>query len=199
MDRLPGLFLKTTLPLNLSNDCLTSCSCDEHFSINAMLAQLQMARLNELHCDRLPYRIEMNDHFEVYTRAPCVDHGDASHRTTAVTKSITSAIITRNKFNMQSITVVSSSILSDRNLQIRTRHRYTTVNNACMRPASLRTNTKIDGRYHRFTAYSAIYAILDINWNKWQALHLLVDEIGSQGKVAGSAVEYDTKDTTRTT
>jgi hypothetical protein len=57
----------------------------------------------------------------------------------------------------------------------------------------------MDDRYHRFTAHSAIYAILELNWNKWQALHLLVDEIGSQGKVAGSAVKYDTKDTTRTT
>lgn len=65
-----------------------------------MIAQLRMESFNRLHRDRLPDRIEMDDHFEIYTRAPSVDYGNDSYLTTAVTTSIVSAIITRNKFNM---------------------------------------------------------------------------------------------------
>ena len=57
------------------------------------------------------------------------------------------------------------------------RHKYTTVNTARVRPASLGVNTKIDDGYIHFTVDRAIDAMLEINGNKWQALHLLVNGI----------------------
>jgi hypothetical protein len=136
-----------------------------------------MANLNQINCDRLPDEIEVDEHFEIYTRTSSESHGNTWHGTTALVTSVASANITRNEFNTHSIAVLSLSIPPGGSLQLKIRHKYTTVNTARVRPASLGVNSKIDDGYIHFTVDRAIDAMLEINGNKWQALHLLVNGI----------------------
>lgn len=136
-----------------------------------------MASLNHIDRDRLPAGFEVDERFQIHTRLASVGHENDWCAITAVTTTVASANITRNEFDTHSIAVASLSIPPGQSLEFKIRYNYTKVDAAVVRPASFGINTKIsDGRIG-FTLDRAVDVMLEMNGDKWQALHLLVNEI----------------------
>ncbi|KAH6616385.1 glycoside hydrolase family 28 protein [Boeremia exigua] len=136
-----------------------------------------MTSLNHIDRDRLPAGFKVDENFQIRTRVAGVGHETDWHAITAVTTTVASVNITRNEFNTHNIAVASLSISPGQSLEFKIRYDCSKVDAAVIRPASFGIYTKIDDGCIGFTLDRAVDVMLEINGDKWQALHLLVNEI----------------------
>lgn len=84
--------------------------------------------------------------------------------------------LTRNEFNIHPITV-SSLDYNQGPLEVRVQYNAGAVQSASIRPRSLGIETLVQGDVISFTLEQHVDLMLEINNDKWQALHLLTNEI----------------------
>jgi hypothetical protein len=152
------------------------CAIEIRYS-EVTTAYLQMASLNHIDRERLPAGYEADERFQIHTRVAGVGYENDWQVITAVTTTVASANITRNELNTHCIAVASLSIPPGKSLEFKIRYNYTKVDAAVIRPASFEIHTKIDDGCIEYTLDRAIDVMLEINGDKWQALHLLVNEM----------------------
>lgn len=84
--------------------------------------------------------------------------------------------LTRNEFNIHPITI-SSLDYSQGPLEVRAQYKGGAIKSASIRPKSLGIETTVEGDVISFTIDRHVDLMLEINNDKWQALHLLTNEI----------------------
>ncbi|KAK2596407.1 hypothetical protein N8I77_013298 [Diaporthe amygdali] len=93
--------------------------------------------------------------------------------------------LTRNQFNLYPITI-SSLDYNQGPLEVRAQYKAGVVHSALIRPISLGIEATIDGDVIGFTLNRHVDLILEINNDKWQALHLLTNEIDTNAPTKDS-------------
>ncbi|PSN61191.1 pectin lyase-like protein [Corynespora cassiicola Philippines] len=92
---------------------------------------------------------------------------------------------TRNQFNVHPLTV--SSLDYDQGpLEVRAQYKAGAVHSASIRPISLEIPTTIEGDVISFKLDRHVDLMLEINDDKWQALHLLTNEIDHEAPTEDS-------------
>ena len=84
--------------------------------------------------------------------------------------------LTRNDFNLHPFTV-SSLDYTEGPLEVRAQYKTGAVHSALIRPVSLGIEATVEGDVISFTLDRHVDLMLEINNDKWQALHLLTNEI----------------------
>ncbi|POS72016.1 hypothetical protein DHEL01_v209588 [Diaporthe helianthi] len=84
--------------------------------------------------------------------------------------------LARSEFNIHPITI-SSLDYSQAPLEVQVQYHAGTVQSASIRPTSLGIKTLVQGDVISFTLERHVDLMLEINDDKWQALHLLTNEI----------------------
>lgn len=84
--------------------------------------------------------------------------------------------LTRNEFNLYPITI-SSLDYNQGPLEVRAQYGAGVVQSATIRPTSLGIEATVEGDIISFTLDRHVDLMLEINNDKWQALHLLTNEI----------------------
>lgn len=84
--------------------------------------------------------------------------------------------LTRNQFNLHPITI-SSLDYTQGPLEVRAQYNAGEVQFATIRPLSLGIETLVEGNVISFTLERHVDLMLEVNNDKWQALHLLTNEI----------------------
>ncbi|KAL1849338.1 hypothetical protein Daus18300_013311 [Diaporthe australafricana] len=84
--------------------------------------------------------------------------------------------LTRGQFNLHPITI-SSLDYTQGPLEVRAQYNAGAVHSATVRPLSLGIETLVEGNVISFTLERHVDLMLQVNNDKWQALHLLTNEI----------------------
>jgi hypothetical protein len=139
-----------------------------------------MTILNHIAKDRLPHGLSINESFEIQCRTLGSEEENSWMSVTAITTYVASANITRNEFDTHAIAVASVSIPHGRSIEFKIRYNLADVHVATVRPASLGTCATIDDGHVGFTLERAVDVMLEINNDKWRALHILINEIDTE-------------------
>ncbi|KAH7075314.1 glycoside hydrolase family 28 protein [Paraphoma chrysanthemicola] len=139
-----------------------------------------MAVLTHIDENRLPTGLTVDVHFEVQARISGQSEETEWSSITAVTTNAACANITRNEFDTHAIAVASLSLPPGGSLDFRIRYNHTELKAAAIRPASLGIQTVIQDGCVYFALDRAVDVMLEMNNDKWQALHLLVNEVESE-------------------
>ncbi|KAJ8116390.1 hypothetical protein OPT61_g2168 [Boeremia exigua] len=132
--------------------------------------------------DSLPAGIEVDKRFQIHARIVGTDHEGRWRTITGVTTKVASANITQNELDTHTIAVASLSVPAGRSIEFKVRCGFTKVDTALVRPASLQVHTEItDDCCVGFTLNRSVDLMLEINGDKWQALHMLVNETDLAG------------------
>lgn len=131
-----------------------------------------MASLNHIDRDRLPAGLEVDEHFQIYTRVAAVGHETDWRVINALTTTVASANITRNELDPHTVAIVSLDSPRGASLEFKIRYDHTKVDTTVIRPASFGINTRIDEGCIRFTLDRTADVMLELNRDKWQGLHL---------------------------
>lgn len=127
--------------------------------------------------DRIPPGIEVDGRFQIYARVAQVNPEDGWCAITGVSTTVASANITRDELDTHSIAVASLSVSTGVSVELKIRYDCVRIDTAAVRPASLGIHTRIEDGCIEFTLDRAVDVMLEINGDKWQALHLLVNEL----------------------
>lgn len=93
--------------------------------------------------------------------------------------------ITRNEFNKHPITI-SSLDYNQGPLEVRAQYTAGVVHSALIRPVSLEIEAAVEGDVISFTLDRHVDLMLEISNDKWQALHLLTNEIDEEAPTEDS-------------
>lgn len=93
--------------------------------------------------------------------------------------------LTRNEFNKYPITI-SSLDYNQGPLEVRAQYTAGVVHSALIRPVSLGIEAAVEGDIISFTLDRHVDLMLEINNDKWQALHLLTNEIDKEAPTKDS-------------
>ncbi|KAF9872306.1 glycoside hydrolase family protein [Colletotrichum karsti] len=96
-------------------------------------------------------------------------------RTSSYAVEVAQANITRNAFNRHTVALASFDVGCP--VKVKVNYLGGVVQKATIRPASLGIATKVNGNEITFTFAKAQDAMLEINGDKWKALHLLINEM----------------------
>lgn len=93
--------------------------------------------------------------------------------------------LSRNEFNIHPITI-SSLDYTQGPLEVRAEYNAGAVHSATIRPISLGIEALVEGNVISFTLERRVDLMLEINNDKWQALHLLTNEIDADAPIEDS-------------
>ncbi|KAJ4352540.1 uncharacterized protein N0V89_007889 [Didymosphaeria variabile] len=96
---------------------------------------------------------------------------------TAYTTKVANVNIAGNQFDTYPISVASLSVKAGRSLQFKAHYNLADVKIATIHPVSLGVACTVEDNVISFTLDRALDIMLEINGDKWQALHLLVNTI----------------------
>lgn len=127
----------------------------------------------------IPHSVTIDESFDILARVVESDENsdEAWIPATAYTARVASVDITRNEFNTYPVAVASIGVLPDRLLQLKIVYKAAPVETASVLPASKNVVPTMEGNTISFTLDRALDLVVEINGNKWQALHLLVNTI----------------------
>ncbi|KAK7179405.1 pectin lyase-like protein [Paraphaeosphaeria sporulosa] len=127
----------------------------------------------------IPRSITYDKSFDILARLAESEESsdDAWVPATAYTTRVADVDTTRNEFNTYPVAVASLSVTPRRNLHLRICYKAGQVETASVLPASHNIVPTIEGNTITFSLDRALDLMLEINGDKWQALHLLVNTI----------------------
>ena len=109
----------------------------------------------------------------------------------AYATNVASADITSNEFHKHTVAVASLSIEGGKSTQVKVRYTGISITSAKIRPISLNIPTVVEEESISFTLCHSVDLMLEINNDKWQALHLLTNRNDADAPTAdGEGVWY---------
>ncbi|KAL1598056.1 hypothetical protein SLS60_008544 [Paraconiothyrium brasiliense] len=142
--------------------------------MNLIMANVQVA-------DRgpLPDGVTFDMSFSVVARVVELDNKSdgAWVPVTSYTTNVANVNISENQFDTYPVSIASFCVNTGASLQLKAHYKIADVKTAIIRPVSLGIVAQVEENVISFTLDRAVDIMLEINGNKWQALHLLVNTI----------------------
>lgn len=131
--------------------------------------------MNHIDADRIPDGAAVGQDFDILARVLGSDTG-GWNRITSVSTNVAGANVTRDEFNVHQVEIASLGVPSGSGVEFQIRYLARQVDSAAIRPASLGRRLTLEDGLIQFTIERAQDFMLEINEDKWQALHVLVNE-----------------------
>ncbi|GJC78328.1 hypothetical protein ColLi_01166 [Colletotrichum liriopes] len=131
-----------------------------------------------------PPNITINLDFVVEARPSESTRPQAWSQIPAYNVDVANANITRNAFNNHTIALASFDINSPTTLRVK--YTASVIELALVRPLALNIKTQVQGNTITFSLDKPHDVMLEINGDKWKALHLLTNEIDQEAPTADS-------------
>ncbi|SNX85113.1 related to endo-polygalacturonase [Melanopsichium pennsylvanicum] len=140
-----------------------------------------MTTVNHIDASQLPAGVSLNRVFDIQARSSQSEDNTWTN-ITAIDVNVASANAEQNEFNVRQVGVASLSIPAGSFVDFRIQYKSTleSLGWAFVRPDSLDIDIRIEDDIIIFTLEGAKDVMVEINGDKWQALHLLINESDSQ-------------------
>ncbi|KAF2112546.1 glycoside hydrolase family 28 protein [Lophiotrema nucula] len=128
--------------------------------------------------------IPISETFTVEARAIEPSGQSTSVSIPAYATNVANVNIARNEFNKYPIAVASLDVEPGKSVEVRVRYTSEAITAAKVRPVSLGINTKVEGDTVTFILDRVVDVMLEVNNDKWKALHILANEIDRNAPTA---------------
>ncbi|KAJ4294222.1 hypothetical protein N0V90_007912 [Kalmusia sp. IMI 367209] len=143
-----------------------------------------MTSLPQVKSNEVPEGITVSKIFNIQVRVLDTRSDSAWSPVTAYTTSVASVNTARNEFDTYPIAIASLSMAPKIRKEIKVHYNHGSVHAATIRPVALGINTLIEDNTILFTLDQRVDVMLEINNDKWQAVHLLTTEINTKEPTA---------------